>query len=168
MTSFRTDLASAYALHYAVVLAVVRESPTLEVEDLLGGLYIATGRRVSKYWKNPKAFDRLMTNEPTIGKAISAYLKGELLSPATVEQIKLRQHFVPYSPKTMGVLDTAGDLGLSRGGSRAGEKPVLAPEDLLLAIAKHAELAIGNKLLDSGVDVERLERAVKKLRPRAV
>ena len=46
-----------------------------------------------------------------------------------------------------------------------GTSPVLTPEDFLLATALNTELDLSARLIRSGLDVGRLEEAVKTLRP---
>jgi len=147
-------------------VAIARESLSLETEDLLAGLYMASLRRLSKYWSRSGAFDRLVNRERGIREIISAYRKGEFPSVADLEQIRLRRGFIPFSADTTRVIESARHFGASRPGDATGQMPVVAPEDLLLALAKHTELDIGRRLIASGLDVLRLERAVRTLKPR--
>ena len=144
-------------------VAIARESLALEPKDLLAGLYMASAKRVSKFWNHSSAFGRLVNGQPGVREIISAYRKGEFPSPADREQITLRRGFVPFSPDTTRIIGTARHFGASRPGDSAGEPPVLAPEDLLLALAKHTDLDIGQRLVASGLDVSRLEKAVRTL-----
>ena len=147
-------------------VAIARESLSLETEDLLAGLYIASSRRLSKYWSRSGAFGRLVHRECGIRGIISAYRKGEVPSLADLEQIRLRRGFVRFSPDTTRVIESARHFGASRAGDATGQTPVVAPEDLLLALAKHTELGVGRRLLASGLNLERLEKAVRTLKPR--
>jgi hypothetical protein len=164
MGNFQVSLPSSYVLGFAIEVAAARESPSLEARDLLAGLYMGSSKRLSKYWKKLRAFDRLVAREPGIRELIAAYRRGEFPSPAQIEQIRLRCGFVPFAPEITRVMETARDLGASRQGAASGDKPVLAPEDFLLAIAKHTELEVGQRLVASGLDLRRLEKAVETLK----
>jgi len=166
MERFQLCVPSAYVVGFAMEVAIARESPTLEPKDLLAGLYMASARRVSKYWNRSSAFGRLVNGQPGIREIISAYRKGKFPSPADREQIKLRRGFVPFSPDTARIIEIARHFGASRPGDAVAQAPVVAPEDLLLALAKHRDLDIGHRLLASGLDVSRLEKAVRTLKPR--
>lgn len=161
------SIPSTYVVGSAMDVAAARESPSLEPRDLLAGLYMASLKRLSKYWNRPRAFDRLVSNEPGIREIISAYRKGKFPSPADLEQIKLRRGFIPFSPDTTRVVESARLFGASRPGDATGHTPVVAPEDFLLALAKHTELDIGRRLLASGLDLERIKKAVRTLKPRS-
>jgi hypothetical protein len=127
---------------------------------------MASSKRLSKYWSKVSAFDRFVSREPAIRGIITAYRKGEFPSPVEFEQIRLRRGFVPFSAETALIMQTARQLGASRAGAAPGETPVVAPEDLLLAIAKHNEIDVCQRLLGSGLDLQRLEKAVRLLKPR--
>jgi hypothetical protein len=166
MGGFQVNMPAAFVLGSAVEVAAARESPLLEPSDLLAGLYMSSSKRLSKYWGKVTAFGRLVSREPGIRGVIASHRKGEFPTPVDVEQIKLRRGFVPFSAETALILETARQLGASRAGTALGERPVVTPEDLLLAIAKHKELDVGQRLLGSGLDLHRLEKAVMILKPR--
>lgn len=157
--------ASAYVLTYGTIIAMVRDSPTVELVDLLGGLYVASSKRLSKYWKTSRGFGRLVTRQAVLRDPISAYQKGSL--PATIQraQLEVRKGFVPLSPDLIKVLMTAREIAASATKIGRRRKPVLAPEHFLLAIAGCTEFDAGLRLRESGLHVDRLKEAVRKLKP---
>jgi len=66
-----------------------------------------------------------------------------------------------YSSDLEAIFTRAQELALSRKDVQSGTKPFVIPEDLLLALAQLGEAPIVRRLVSSGLDLKRLEEAVK-------
>lgn len=148
----------------AMILAEERGSPTLDVRDMLGALWIADLERLAKYWRDWEAFEDFVTAECSLHEPRWAYWL--LTYEASPKQKKSRFHggmLKAQSPSLVKVWREAEKLAESR--VHGDMRPVLTTEDLLLAMAKQTETELRMKLIKAGLDIARLEEAVKTMTP---
>jgi len=159
--------AAGHVVNYAVMIAALRYSTTLDVSDLLAGLYIVDSENLSKYWNDRRAFEQLVLAEPRVRDPVLLHRAGGFESAIQRQGTLLDTYFGTYSPEMVNVMLTAIQKGRLRGLTEPSGKILLRPEDFLLAMANHTEVELGKKLVASGLDVERLERAVAGGEPQA-
>lgn len=164
--NFEATTPAAHVIIYTMMSAIIRESAKMELTDLLGGLYMASRKRLSHYWNLKRGFERLAGDEPVIKGLMSAFKKGTRLSPAYQEQIDLRRHLVMYSSQLGEVFAAAGEIAATSKSAQPGPKPLVAPEDLLLALARYPRSDIGKKLIDLGLSLEKLKTGVDQIERR--
>jgi hypothetical protein len=167
MSDYQASKDFAYCLNFAMKVAESRGSLTLDLRDLLAGLFIADLEKLSKFWHNWEDFESLVAaecevREPRIFYWIRAYNQAYGVEKGAPPKWAL---FKDQSIELAKVWVTASQIADSRGGPTPGQRPFLAPEDFLLAIIRHQETALGQKLAASGLDVGRLEQAVKTVKP---
>ncbi len=164
--NFHATVPAAHVLSYAMISAIIRESAKMELTDLLGGLYMASRKSLAAYWNLTKGFERLAGDEPVIKELKSAFKKGRRLSPAHEEQFDLRMHFVELSSQVDEVFTAAGEIAAASKSAQPGPKPLVAPEDLLLALARYPRSDIGKRLVELGLSLEKLKIGVDQIERR--
>lgn len=148
----------ARAYHIAFILSTLRRSSVLDVEDLLGGVFIALGETMSIYWKTPDGFKWLVQGEAGLTGALKQIqMEGiETFSafglPGSGASIRA------LSPPLIRTLRRAQGWAIER---RPSGKPTVKPEDYLLALAMEPSAGLGTKFLQSGLEIDLLEQAVK-------
>ena len=158
MKDCQLSIDCARAQHCAFILSSLRGSNVLDVFDMLGGMYIALGENLSQYWESKNGFRELIEREKSLAKAIEQVrIEGiETLSalglPFSGASMKA------LSPAMMHTFRKAHESAISR---ESTGKPVVKPEDFLLALATEPSTELGPKMLESGVDLVRLGQAVK-------
>ena len=158
MTHGQISVVCARTLHNAFILSSLRGSNVLECGDLLGGMYLAQADDLSKYWDGHDGFTRLIQSEERLTEAIQQVrLEGiETFSalglPFSGSSMKAQ------SPAMMRIFRRARAYANAR--QSAGE-PIIKPEDYLLALATEPSTGLGPRILESGIDMIRLEQAVK-------
>jgi hypothetical protein len=153
-------------LGFALRLAHDRGSSAFDVPDILAGMYIANLERLSKYWRSWEDFEDLVATECGLREPRWFYWIRAYESASRGKEGSYFNLLKDLSPELATIWARAGELADSRGTSASAPKPLLTPEDFLLAISRHTGSELGPKLLRSGLDVQRLEQAVKTLKPR--
>jgi hypothetical protein len=139
----------------------------MELADLLCGLYMANRKRLALYWNDGDGFERFAADDPVI-TGLSASMGGRgPLSLAHQEKLEMRQEFVPYSAEVDEVFRAAGDIASSSKTAVPGRRPLVAPEDLLLALAQFAGSGIGKRLVETGLNLDKLQLGVNQIRRQA-
>ena len=167
MSDYQASRDFSYALNFAMKVAESRGSRNLDVCDLLAGLFIANLEKISKYWQNWEDFEALVAAECNVREPrwfywIRAY------NQAYGPEKEAHPNWALFKDQTVELAKvwvTAGHVAEARGALSSGQRPTLAPEDFLLAIVRHQETALGQKLAQSGLDVVNLEHAVRTLKP---
>jgi hypothetical protein len=166
---YRPSLELGWCESFAFQLAHYRGSSRLEPRDILGGIFIAALEfpRIARYWREWGEFEHLVVAEcGNIGARIIYWLalwdgvrrpKAGLYAPFGSKR---------RSPDLDKIYAAAKDLASAREGELRGA-PVVAPEDLLLAMVRRAELPISGRLLSSGLVMARLEEAVRTIAPQS-
>lgn len=151
----------AIAVIFAMHLAEKLGSRTIDVRHWLSAIYIVAFEKLSKYWKESEnledfVIDECGLTEPRLYYWVEA---GKEFGTKKSPLLKLQ------SEELTSVLTTASELARSH-----GEGPestgIICPEDFVLAVARHPEFDIGRKLLATGLDVNRLESALGRIRRR--
>jgi hypothetical protein len=168
MGDYQASRDFGYCLSFAMKFAESRGSLTLDLSDLLAGLFVANLEKLAKYWHDWEDFEALVATECGVREPrwfywIQAY--NQAYGPQKEAHPKMGL-FKDQSVELAKVWVTAGGLAGARCSVPPESRIILAPEDFLLAIVRHQETALGAKLAGSGLDVARLEQAVKTLNPR--
>ncbi len=154
----------AGCLIVAMNLARERGSSTLDVRDMLGALWIADLDRLSKYWRDWEEFEDFVTAECRLHEPRWAYWLH--IFEASQRQKKGRLHggmLMNQSPSLVKVWREAERLAESR--NDGDLRPVLTTEDFLLAMTRQADTELSAKMVKTGLNVARLEEAVKTITP---
>lgn len=151
-----------FVLHFAAIAAIIRDSGRIELVDLFAGLYVACKKRLSPYWKKVRGFDTVARRDPIVNSFSSEYRKGTLLSPVHREQIERRGAKTVFSRDLTRVLISARRIAAAAQPPR--KKPLVTPEDILLSLAGFAGSDIGKILIESGLDLRKLKKALSKVR----
>ena len=164
MGRFRASRDFAYALTFAMRLAEAQGSRAIGVRHLLGGIYIAVAEKLYKYWTDPDKLDDFMIDECGVVDPRYVYWVEAAKRPGAGggEEFAI---FKNQSEDLLRVWLTAADVARP-GTADPNGTPVMCPQDFLLAVAKHPELQVAQRLLASGMDLKRLEEDAGKLRRR--
>lgn len=176
--SHRLTLELKRAETFAVMLARSRASQTIEVADLLAGMYICNWARMARYWDEPRHEEveellrRICQISPQRWHAwIEHYDRQHREEEKPVWKIfsLLKKQHSPENPLLPSAalataLRQAEQIAPSY--DRAGDRsiPILTTECVLLAIVRNLRSEVSRKLIATGLDVGRLEEDV--LRPR--
>lgn len=176
--SHRLTLELKRAATLAEMLARSRASQTVEIADLLAGMYICNWDRVSRYWDENRHqevedflrrmcqispqrwhawiehYDRLRREEENPGRNLFGLLKKK-----TAEEKPLQP-----SAALASALKQAEQIAPSYDRTTERSIPVLTTECVLLAIVRNLSSEISRKFIATGLDVAKLEEDV--LRPR--
>ncbi len=161
--AYRRSLALFYCELFAFIAANQRRSDTVELRDLLAGFYIASAEfhGILSYWKDWPSFERLIVGEcGRLGPRLLYWSQslGQAQREGQRKIFHLSAQFKNASPDLKRVWQVAENYA-SRRGTDAGA-PTVIPEDVLLTLATLPEIPLSVKLLESGIDVERLQRVV--------
>lgn len=156
-----------------------RGSSTIEVSDLLAAIYVASLEleRLKDYWAAWERFEQFMASECKVedsrwnhwlrfhdqilhGPKARHLFRGIFVYRLSKRSFLWKRFW--NSPEVDKIYSTARELARSVNAAASEGAPVLTPEHLLLAIARHSELDIAGKLVESGLDLERLEQAIAK------
>jgi hypothetical protein len=163
----------------AGMLAHSRASRTVEVADLLAGMYIYEWDNLSKFWEQQDEVETFLqqicrispqrwhhwiefydqqrhTKEPRkiwrLPRGLKA-TKGKAAPPNGVPLLR--------SAELQNILKTAEELSPARDFVDGRAIPILTCECVLLAIAKKTDSEIGHRLVATGLNVTRLEESAR-------
>jgi hypothetical protein len=131
-------LSSREVLHaqvFAIVLARELDDSTLDLRHLLGGLYLSCSKSISRYSEDIYEFDNFFHVECKLDEPDWFYWfrTYELMYEPT--RSSLVRISIPKSETLAKVYADAIEIARSAGG--VSEKPILIPEDILLAVGKN-------------------------------
>jgi hypothetical protein len=176
--SHRLTLELKRAETFAEMLARSRASQTVEIADLLAGMYICSWDRVSRYWDEHRHeevedflrricqispqrwhawiehYDRLRREEENPGWNLFGLLKKD----------KSAEKPLQHSAALATALKQAEQIAPSYDRTADRSIPVLTTECVLLAVVRNLSSEISRKFIATGLDVAKLEEDV--LRPR--
>lgn len=172
------DLLRAFEL--AVMLAHSRASETIEVADLLGGMYINNWEQLKRFWPDPHEAEKTMRklcefSPPRWNYWIKSYNETRDDRPSK------KWFGVPIPPMRRGGKDPGiffgKDFDLSeqlRQALRAADKiapysdrvgartiPIVSADCVLLCMVKNTTSDVARKLLATGIDLRALEKAAR-------
>jgi hypothetical protein len=179
----RVTLDLSRAQDLAAMLASSRASRFIEITDLLAGLYLYEWDRLAAYWpeENREDVEKLMGEICRISpqrwnywiqlydtrrkesqpkpawKRLAKLTNGNKEAPAPVPSARLENLF-HIAEKISPFRDPRSNP--EKGATNADALPVLTSECILLCIAKFMSTDAGKKLHQSGLIIEKLERAV--------
>jgi len=163
----------------ASMLAHSRASRTVEVADLLAGIYIYEWENLSKFWEQQDQIEAFLqqiclispqrwhhwiefydqqrhTKEPRKIWKLPKGLKpsrGKAAQPNGIPLVK--------SAELQSILKTAEELSPARDFVDGRAIPILTCECVLLAIAKKTDSEIGHRLVATGLNVTSLEESAR-------
>jgi hypothetical protein len=168
------DLEHAETL--AAMLAHSRASRTVEVADLLAGMYIYDWESLSKFWEQQDEIETFLQQICSISPQrwhhwIQDYDRQRRKEePRKVWQL-LKGSKAKAAPPDGGALVKSGELQIilqhaeelapARDVVEGRAIPILTCECVLLAIAKNADSEIGQRLLATGLNVASLEQSAR-------
>lgn len=141
-------------LTFAGYLAVRRRSKEMSPRDLLGGLYICWFERISPYWPETEDLDNLVQTECLVSPPVW-FARMEAYDAVYRRKFSFMGR---CSRDVDTILTTARDAAKTN----APRSPQGWTEHLLLAMAKHSELDISGKLLESGIDLDVLRARIEQ------
>ena len=172
------DLLRAFEL--AVMIAHSRASETIEVSDVLAGLYMDNWERLSRFWKDTdeveKTLRQLCHISPQRWNYWIEYYAGMRESKEKTWLDIGAQPFrrwrgnknktpagrdIELSSELEGVLKEADEIAAFQDRVGLRTVPIVSSESVLLAIVQSAPTSIGRKLLSTGLDVVALEKAAR-------
>jgi hypothetical protein len=181
LVTHRLTIGLSRADKLAAMLAASRASKTIEVSDFLGGMYLYDWDRLSKFWKEGThdATESLLRKICRISPQrwhywIELYdaqkqAGGRLRSWRALQRLALMRKQEPSKKKNLAksaalraVFEQAERLAPFRDSLGDRKIPVLTSECVLLCIIRNSLSAgseLSRKLLETGLDVVKLERA---------
>jgi hypothetical protein len=167
-TSHRLTLDLARAQTFAVMLAHSRASRSIEVTDLLAGMYICNWERLSQYWPNDdqEEIEGLLRGicriSPQRWHAWIELYDTEKRPRAWGALLKrkkehLGEKLIP-SGGLAAVLKRAEEIAPYRDTVEGRSIPILTSECVLLCIVRSFGSEVSRRLQESGLDAARLER----------
>jgi hypothetical protein len=171
------DLDRAESL--ATMLAHSRASRSVEVADLLAGMYIYEWENLSKFWKQQDEIETFLQQICRISpqrwhhwiqfydqhhrsaepRKIWQFPKG--LKAAKTKTGQPDGKLLRKSAELQSVLKNAEELSPARDFVDGRPIPILTCECVLLAIAKKTDSEIGHRLVATGLDLIRLEESAR-------
>ena len=173
-SSHRVTLDLYRAEVLAAMMAKSRSSGSIEITDLLAGMYISNWERLSRYWANSKQEDvemllrRICRISPQRWHSwIESYQASRGDSAKRVWQ-RLRRSkngkAADDSPRPsadiLSVLKSAERITPFRERSGGTSTPILTTECVLLCILRNSGSEISRRLAATGIDEPQLERDV--------
>src|ERR1700677_1660011 len=168
------DLSRAESL--AEMLAHSRAASTVEVADLLAGMYIYDWERLSKYWPEQDGIEEYLQQICRISPQRWHYWiefydqqrRGEE-KPAKWQWPRPKgpeadSKPLPRSSELNVLLKSAEELAPAHDVVEGRMIPILTCECVLLAIAKRTDSEIGHRLVAAGLNVGELEQAARNPR----
>lgn len=183
LVTHRRTISLARSEKLAVMLASSRASKTIEIADLLGGMYLYDWDRLSKFWKEGtgEATESLLRRICRISPQrwhywIGLYdaqkqAGGRVRSWRALQRLALAgdekpapatEKRLPKSAALRSVYEHAERVAPFRDAIGDRKIPVLTSECVLLCIVRNHNFAgseLARKLIDTGLDVVELERA---------
>src|ERR1700691_2082680 len=169
------DLARAESL--AAMLAHSRAASTVEVADLLAGMYIYDWERLSKYWPEQDGIEEYLQQICRISPQRWHYWiefydqqrRGDEKPPKWQWPRPAKNPDAEGKPpvrsgELAALLKSAEELAPAHDVLEGRNIPILTCECVLLAIAKRTDSEIGHRLVASGLDVAELEQAARNPR----
>ena len=142
------------------MLAHVEDAEVIELSHLLGGMYIGSFEKLSKYWKDSDQFEELVVSECRLEEPRVFYWIRAYEGLWSRRRGSFVGQFRKRSPQVNRIYEDALKLAASRDEHRPGSLPVLTPEDLLLALTRCTDIELARKLTQTNLDTVRLEEAV--------
>jgi hypothetical protein len=148
-----------YSNMFAGMLAYEQDALLLDVPHMIGGIYLGHDE-TPRYWDAPRQLRTFLSTECILGWPKWFYY-GQLYE-------HLRRN---RKPRFLGkriqrtkvlreVLEEARRYCESRNSRGRSGKPLMIPEDLLLAMAQRTDLPICDELAKSGLVIDRLRSVV--------
>ena len=173
------DLARAEQL--AMMLAHSRAAGTVEVADLLAGMYIYDWERLSKYWPEQDAIEEYLQQICRISPqrwhhwiqfhdqqrhTNENQAKWKWLRPAAASGAASDRDGKPLgrSAELNALLRSAEELAPALDEIEGRLIPILTCECVLFAIARRTDSEIGHRLVASGLNVIELEQEARNPR----
>lgn len=168
---------------FGAMLAHERNSESVEVADVLGGIYIASWERIQRYWPEGTSVEDLMLEQcgldaprwfywirmydhfyarrsdtflPRLGRFWMRVSRGRRAGSNYVPP-----GFRQISSELQTIYDSAARISGQPESSKFGGGPAVSPVQILLAVAEQSRLPIAEKLRQSGLDIGALKAAVK-------
>jgi hypothetical protein len=160
----------------ATMLAHSRASQTVEVADLLAGMYIYDWERLSQFWDQQDEIESYLQQICSISPQrwhhwIQDYDQQrheeeprkvwQLLKGAKAKSVPSSDAPVARSGELQIILQHAEELAPARDMVEGRAIPILTCECVLLAIAKAKDSEIGHRLLATGLNVASLEQSAR-------
>lgn len=156
------------------MLANSRASQTIEVADLLAGMYICEWERLSQYWEGPyrdrveEFLRKICRISPQRWNSWIEWYDRERHEGERRGWRRLRRRkreepmskLLHPSAALASVLRQAEQLAPFRDTLGGGSLPILTSECVLLCIARNFGSEISQRLAETGLDATRLERDV--------
>lgn len=173
-SSHRVTLDLYRAEVLAAMIAKSRSSESLELTDLLAGMYISNWERLSRYWANNKQdeiemlLQRICRISPQRWHSwIESYQTSRGDSGKRVwQRLRISKNGAargeaPWpSADMLSVLKRAEQLTPFREKSGSASTPILTMECVLLCMLRSSGSEIGRRLTATGIDETKLERDV--------
>lgn len=170
------DLARAETL--AQMLAASRAAITVEVSDLLAGMYIYEWDRLSKYWSDTEPIEGFLRQICRISPQrwhhwIEFYDENRkrpepkhawILGRKSGESSPSKKKPLPCSSEVLAVLKRAEVITPFHDKLDGRFVPILTSESVLLSIALNLESSVGQKLAETGLDLAGLQQDARDKR----
>ncbi len=170
----RVTLELARAETLASMLAMSRASRAVAVMDFLAAMYLDNWDHLSQYWNNPEEIEEFLRTLCIVSPqrwhrwlldfedqqgAAGARLKLRFRGAAKNKTVPLR---APGKSRDLeGLLRRAGEISPFREKAEGNGAPILTSECVLVAMVKDSESEVGRRLLLSGLNLARLEIALR-------
>ena len=163
----------------ATMLAHSRASGTVEVADLLAGMYIYEWENLSKFWERQDEIETFLQQICRIspqrwhhwiqfydqqhgsGEPRKIWQLPKGLKPAKIKASQPDGKPLRKSAELLDILKNAEGLSPARDFVDGRPIPILTCECVLLAIAKKTDSEIGHRLVATGLDVINLEESAR-------
>ena len=153
---------------FAFEIAHFRGSKSIEPRDILGGIYVASVefQRFTLYWNDWRSFEDLAFEQCGVDSPRICYW----LPAFDFRKVPRKGLYSPFDHKTRSpelntVYSTAEEMARGYAAGASSDLPILTPEHVLIAMLRHSELEISQKLKGSGIDAQRVEAALKQAMP---
>lgn len=156
------SLALANSEGFALAIARQTGSDSVRPCDALAGLYVASAEfeALARYWEGPAGFGWVVFTacgpmDPRLWYWFDFHANLRRIGRKRIFLIS--SYFKAISPELQEIRRAADDFAARRA-ERTGSKLCAVPEDLLLAMVTTPGSSLAGKLIESGLDVDRLKR----------
>ena len=146
-----------YSNMFAGLLAHNQCAPAIDVPHMMGGIYLGHDETAA-YWDAPGLLRNFLWNESIVGWPKWFYY-AELHEQLRRKPRWLRKR-MQRTKALLEVLEDALRYCETRNLRGRSGRPLMVPEDLLLAIAQRTDLPICDELAKSGLATDRLRNVV--------
>lgn len=157
----QSNLDLSMSIILAETISEDRQTSEIAVSDLLAGMYVQASEKLAKYWQTPEDLEAFVTHDCGIREPRWLYQMRTYDQVFRPKTRFLRRPGRWWSPELVMVWKEAAAVGKSMRNCVPTERMELRLEDVIFALANRCETRLSTGLRESGLNLSRLEDAVR-------